>query len=172
MRNTLVHHFIDLHGFWTADRCLAAQDALTTADTRVDQHFEQLRGWAEHTDQVRRLAAEFVRSDVFPDLVVNGIAPDGTVDWPVASIVRILREAARELAVDGWTPIAAAGRCISERHPEQLPAKCGCSSWRQVVHECRLFELRYRDVDGQRAAWYRAREVYRPLRAWRCSSAP
>lgn len=43
-------------------------------------------------------------------------------------------------------------------HAEQLPAKYGCNSWRQVVHDCRLFELRYRDVDGQRAAWYRARE--------------
>ncbi|WP_454752321.1 OST-HTH/LOTUS domain-containing protein [Cupriavidus necator] len=159
LRNTLVHHFIDLHDLWTADGCRAAHDALTAAYTRVDQHFEQLRGWAEHMDQVRRLAAEFAQSDVFHDLVVNGIAPDGTVDWPVAGIVRVLREAAGELAVDGWTPIAAAGRWISERHPEQLPAKYGCSSWRQVVHECRLFELRYRDVDGQRAAWYRAREV-------------
>lgn len=43
-------------------------------------------------------------------------------------------------------------------HAEQLPAKYGCNSWRQVVHDCRLFELRYRDVDGQRP-WYRAREV-------------
>lgn len=33
-------------------------------------------------------AAEFVQSDVFHDLVVNGIAPDGTVDWPAAGIVR------------------------------------------------------------------------------------
>src|SRR5690606_17157327 len=92
-------------------------------------------GWAEHMDQARRLAAEFVQSDVFHDLVVNGIAPDGTVDWPAAGIVRALREAAAQLAVEGWTPIAAAGRWIADRHPEQLPAKYGCSSWRQVVHE-------------------------------------
>ncbi|WP_275540119.1 OST-HTH/LOTUS domain-containing protein [Escherichia coli] len=55
--------------------------------------------------------------------------------------------------------MAAAGRWIADRHPEQLPAKYGCSSWRQVVHECRLFELRYREVEGQRAAWYRPREA-------------
>lgn len=159
LRNTLVHHFIDQHDLWTVDGCHAAHDALTTAYSRIDQHFEQLRGWAEHMDQARRLTAEFVQSDVFHDLVVNGIAPDGTVDWPAAGIVRTLREAAGELAVEGWTPVAAAGRWISERHPEQLPAKYGCSSWRQVVHECRLFELRYREVNGQRAAWYRARET-------------
>ena len=159
LRNTLVHHFIDQHDLWTVGGCRAAHDALTTAYTRIDQHFEQLRGWAEHMDQARRLTAEFVQSDVFHDLVVNGIAPDGTVDWPAAGIVRTLREAARELAVEGWTPVATAGRWISERHPEQLPAKYGCSSWRQVVHECRLFELRYREVEGQRAAWYRPREA-------------
>ncbi len=159
LRNTLVHHFIDQHDLWTVDGCRAAQDELGSAYTRIDQHFEQLRGWAEHMDQARRLAAEFVQSDVFHDLVVNGIAPDGTVDWPAAGIVRALREAAAQLAVEGWTPIAAAGRWIADRHPEQLPAKYGCSSWRQVVHECRLFELRYREVEGQRAAWYRPREA-------------
>ena len=159
LRNSLVHHFIDQHDLWTVDGCRAAQDALTAAYTRIDQHFEQLRGWAEHMDQARRLAAEFVQSDVFHDLVINGIAPDGTVDWPAAGVVRALRDAASELAVDGWTPVAAAGHWISERHPEQLPAKYGCSSWRQVVHESRLFELRYRNVDGQRAAWYKARET-------------
>ncbi|MBW6259656.1 hypothetical protein KZ928_28565, partial [Pseudomonas aeruginosa] len=88
LRNTLVHHFIDQHDLWTVDGCRVAQDELGSAYTRIDQHFEQLRGWAEHMDQARRLAAEFVQSDVFHDLVVNGIAPDGTVDWPAAGIGR------------------------------------------------------------------------------------
>jgi hypothetical protein len=30
-----------------------------------------------------------------------------------------------------------------------------------VLHESRLFELRYRDVDGQRAAWYERRVTFR-----------
>lgn len=158
LRNNLVHHFIDHHDLWSLDGCRGAQDALVAAYSRIDQHFEQLRGWAEHVDQARRLTAEFVQSDAFHDLVVNGIAPDGVVDWPAAGIVRALREATGELAVDGWAPVALAGRWIAERHPDQLPAKYGCSSWRQVVHESRLFELRYREVDGQRAAWYRAKQ--------------
>ena len=69
------------------------------------------------------------------------------------------RRHAAQLAVEGWTLIAAVGRWVADRHPEQLSAKYGCSSWRQVVHECRLFELRYREVEGQRAAWYRPREA-------------
>ena len=159
LRNNLVHHFIDQHDLWSLDGCRGANDALLAAYSRIDEHFEQLRGWAEHMDQARRLTAEFVQSDAFHDRVANGIAPDGTVDWPAAGIVRVLREAAGELAVDGWTPIASAGRWITERHPEQLPGKYGCSSWRQVVHESRLFELRYRDVDGRRAAWYRPKDA-------------
>jgi len=159
LRNNLVHHFIDQHDLWSLDGCRGAQESLVAAYSRVDQHFEQLRGWAEHMDQARRLAAEFAQSDAFRDLVINGIAPDGSVDWPAAGIVRALREAADQLAVDEWTPVTTAGRWIAERHPDQLPAKYGCSSWRQVVHESRLFELRYREVNGQRAAWYRRKKT-------------
>ncbi|WP_349681082.1 OST-HTH/LOTUS domain-containing protein [Thiocapsa sp. UBA6158] len=89
--------------------------------------------------------------------MLNGIAPDGTVLWPAAGIVRALRDAASELAVDGWTPVTAAGCWITERSPEQQPNKYGRASWRQLLHDSRLFELRYRDVHGQRAAWYRVR---------------
>ncbi|QVL50990.1 MAG: OST-HTH/LOTUS domain-containing protein [Thiocapsa sp.] len=106
-------------------------------------------------DQARRLAAEFAQSDAFYDIMFNGIFPDGTVNWPAAGIVRALREAANELAVDGWTPVAAAERWIMERSPEQQPNKYRCTSWRQALHESRLFELRYRVVGGERAAWYR-----------------
>lgn len=157
LRNNLVHHFIEQHDLWSLDGCHSAQDALASAYNRVDQRYEQLRGWAEHMDQARRLAAEFVQSNTFRDLVVNGIAPDGSVDWSAAGIVRALREAATDLAVEGWTPVAMAGRWIAEKQPEQLPAKYGCSSWRQVVHESHLFDLRYREVNGQRAAWYRVK---------------
>ncbi|MBK5962938.1 hypothetical protein CCR95_02230 [Thiocystis minor] len=157
LRNNLVHHFIDQHDLWSTDGCLTARDALVAAYERIDKSYEQLRGWAEHMDEVRRQAAEFAQSDAFYDFMVNGIFPDGTVNWPAAGIVRVLREAANVLAVDGWTPVAAAGRWITERSPEQMPTKYGCASWRQVLHESRLFELLYRNVDGQRAACYRVR---------------
>jgi hypothetical protein len=156
LRNNLDHHFIDQHDLWSTSGCRTAHEALVAADARFDRHIEQLLGWAEHMDQARHLAAKFIQSDVFRDLVINGIAPDGTVDWPAAGIVRALREAANELAVDGWTPVTAAGRWITERSPEQQPNKYGCASWRQVLHESRLFQLRYRDLDGRRAACYRA----------------
>lgn len=162
LRNNLVHHFIDQHDLWTTDGCRKAQDALLTSYTLLGQYFEQLRGWAEHMQQTRKLAAEFVNSDTFRNLIVNSTAPDGTVHWASSGIVHALREAAHELTVDGWTPVASAGQWISQRTPDEQPSRYGCSSWRQVVHESQLFELRYREVNGRRAAWYRARPVQSP----------
>jgi hypothetical protein len=155
LRNNLVHHFLDQHDLRSLDGCRGAQESLVAAYSRIDQHFEQLRGWAESMVRVRRLAAEVIQSDAFFDRAFDGIALDGSVCWPAAGIVCALREAADQLAVGEWTPVATAGRWIAERYPDQLPAKYGCSSWRQAVHESRLFELQYREMNGQRAAWYR-----------------
>lgn len=161
LRNNLVHHFIDQHDLWTLGGCREAHEALAAAYARIDQHFERLRGWAEHMDQARRLAAEFVQPDTFRDLVIHDIAPADSVDWPAAGIVRALREASVELAEAGHplpaqddgshngipssslpgTAVPVGGRCLHESR----------------LFEPRLFELSYRDVDGQRAAWYRAR---------------
>ena len=157
LRNNLVHHFIDQHDLWSTDGCLTARAALVAAYERIDKHFERLRGWAAHMDEAWGKTVEFIDSDAGRNFMINGILPNGTVIWSAAGIVRCLREAANELAVDGWTPVAAAGRWIMERSPEQEPTKYGCASWRQVLHESRLFELRYRDMNGQRAACYRFR---------------
>lgn len=108
--------------------------------------------------EARRALAEVVQSDAFRDSMLNGINPDGTVFWPGSAIVRALQEAASELAVEGWTTVAEAGRWIAERYPEQQPAKYGCSSWRQIVHESRFFELRYFEVGGRRFARYREKD--------------
>ncbi|AVP98351.1 hypothetical protein C7S18_14650 [Ahniella affigens] len=155
LRNNLVHHFIDQHNIWTAEGCLSAQDALAAAYNQIDERFEQLREWAKHMDSARSLTVALLESDAIQDLIINGIAPDGSVDWPASGIVSALREATSSLAVDGWTLVKLAEQWVTERYPDQCPSKYGCTSWRQVVHESRVFELRYREVKGQRAAWYR-----------------
>lgn len=155
LRNSLVHHFIDQHDLWNLDGCRNAQDALVAAYSRIDQHLGRLREWAEDMARAKRLTFEWLQSDEVREILVNGISRDGTVDWPDAGIVRALREAAGELAVDGWAPVARAAKWITERYPEQLPATYGCSSWRQVVHQSRVFELRRFQMDGERSAFYR-----------------
>lgn len=155
LRNNLVHHFIDQHDLWSLEGCHSAQDVLVAASNNIGHHFEQLQDWAEEMQKVKQQGAAFMQSAEGRAFIFDGIAPDGTVHWPNAGIVRALRRAALELAIDGWTCLAAASRRILEEEPEQSPAKYGCSSWRQVVHESRIFELRYFEMDGRRSALYR-----------------
>ncbi len=157
LRNSLVHHFIDLHDLWTIDGCLQAQNALSRSYAEIDRHFEQLVTFAGHMDEASKAAAELMQSPQFLDMVVNGIAPDGQVHWPATGIVGALREAFRERSIDGWVNLDAAARWVSEHHPQQTPQKYGCSRWRHVIHESGQFELRRFTHNGQFGAWYRER---------------
>ncbi|MCP5389825.1 MAG: hypothetical protein H6915_08670 [Novosphingobium sp.] len=159
LRNDLVHHFLDQHDVWSPDGCRAAQEALVAAYDRIFLHHQELQTWGRILNEARRQHAEILGSDESREFIVYGIAPDGTVHWQLAGIVRALKEAASELTVEGWTSVEAAGQWIAERYPEVLPAKYGCRSWRQVIHESGLFDLCYMDRGGQRAAWYRLKQV-------------
>lgn len=158
LRNNLVHHFIDEHDLWSLNGCQGASDSLAEAYNRIDQHFEQLREWAEDMSRLRRAMADIFQQDGFREMVINGINQDGTVYWPAAGIVYALRAAARELAIDGWTSVNKASEWVAERQPDQTIKKYGCSSWRQVVHESRLFDLKYFEAKGLRTAMYREKD--------------
>lgn len=109
LRNSLVHHFIEEHGLLELGGCRGAHEALLAAYSRIDQHFEQLRGWAEHMEQSRRLADAFVRSNEFRDLSHQWQCPGRQGGWVCRRHrTRSLREAAKELAVDGWASITEA----------------------------------------------------------------
>jgi len=160
LRNALVHHFIETFNVWTVDGCARAAEHLTESYGRIDTHFEQLRQWAVSMDNAKALHASFMQSAEFQDFLVNGIAPDGMVDWPRAGVVACLREASTLLGVDGWAKLDAAVEYISTKHPEQTPEKYACRSWPQVLNESRVFDTQYRDVPGKpRAAWYRERPL-------------
>jgi hypothetical protein len=73
--------------------------------------------------------AAFVKSGVFEDAVANGIAPDGTFEWPNSGIIRVLRAALGVRSVDGWGHLHEARAWIEEHNPEQTPQKYGCRSW-------------------------------------------
>lgn len=158
LRNDLVHHFIDLYDLWSDAGCVSACVYLRDCYTRIDRHFVELRAWTQHMVKAHTLMAAFAQSSAFHDLVANGIAPDGTVDWANAGIKRVLHEAAYALAIDGWTQLDQATAWIEAHHPDQLPAKYGCRTWAQVLHESRRFDLQYRlDASGHRIAWFKPR---------------
>lgn len=162
LRNDLVHHLIEKFDVWTTEGCVAAKEHLAQSYSTIDVRFEELRGWAETADNARAMSASFMQSDVYQDLVVNGIAPDGSVEWSAAGIVRVLREALSALQVDGWSPLDAAVTWIAQHHPDQTPAKYRCSSWGHVLSESGVFQLQYRQGDdGRKMGWYRLRPTSR-----------
>lgn len=158
LRNNLVHHFIDQHDISSTDGCRSAQETLISAYTLIDQHFVQLRQWVEEMMQTRQAMFDALQSEEVIDFFVNGISSNGKVNWDGSGIVCALREAFDALVVDEWASVTEAGRWITKRYPEQRPAKYECASWRQVVHETHIFELRYFEMDGKRTAYYREKE--------------
>lgn len=155
LRNNLVHHFVERHDLRTMEGCKRAQEALLDAEICIERELEQVRVWVEDMAQGMRVLIEHLQSKEFKDWFVNGIAPDGLVDWYSAGIVRELLKAAGELSSDGWTSVDAAANWITQHCPEQQPSKYGCRRWREVIHMSGRLELRYRDIDGRRTAWYR-----------------
>lgn len=106
LRNELVHHFLQRFNIWEPQGCRAADAYLDASYETIDGHYLTLRGWAQGMDEARTAMASFMRAAAFQDLLFNGIAPDGTVDWPASGVVRCLREAQIRFATEGW-----ASRC-------------------------------------------------------------
>lgn len=142
VRNELVHHFLQRFNIWESQGCVAADAYLDASYETIDGHYLTLRGWAQGMDEAGAAMAAFMNTAAFEGLFVNGIAPDGTVDWPVSGAVRCLREAETRFATEGWTLLDTATLWIRAQHPDQHPQRYGCSSWRQVIHESRQFEIR------------------------------
>lgn len=158
VRNDLVHHFIERFDLWSDDGCGAAIEHLTQSFDSIDRYYLELRDWAQGMDNARAMSASFAQSDTFQDLVVNGIAPDGSFDWPFTGIVSVLREGVQQFGVEGWASLEAVRTWAAEHHPEQSPGKYSRRTWPQVLHESSLFDLQYRvDEAGKKVAWFRER---------------
>lgn len=161
LRNDLVHHLIERFNVWTLEGCREAVAHLDAAYLQIDAHYASLTAWAKSMQEAHALTAAFFASKAWEDFYVHGIAPEGAVDWPRATVVELLREAAVDKARDGWTNLADAIAFIGARHSDHTPKRYGCSSWRQVLHESKLFDVRRdkaMDV-APGATWYRCRKV-------------
>jgi hypothetical protein len=160
LRNELVHHFLPRFNLLQPQGCMAAADYLDASYQTIDGHYQTLLGWWNGMQEARKLMATYVNSAAFEDLLLNGIAPDGTVHWPASGAVRCLREGEARFAIDGWTRLNTATTWIHTQYPEQHPQRYGCGSWRQIIHESRQFEIRKRVNTEQigREVWYRSRQ--------------
>ena len=68
LRNDLV---LDKFDLWSPEGCLAASSHFSECYSRIDEHYEQLRGWAKSMDNARATGASFGRSPIFTDLVIK-----------------------------------------------------------------------------------------------------
>ncbi len=158
LRNELVHHLIEKFDIGSDEGCKSAIEHLVSSYERIDKHFGELREWVQSMEQAREAMAALAQSDAFHNLMVNGIAPDGTIKWPYAGIVSVLREGIAFAEADGWALLDVVRDWAGENHPEQTPEMYSCQSWPQVIHESKQFELNYRaDVTGKKSAWIRER---------------
>ena len=101
--------------------------------------------------------AVLAQSKEFSNLVIDGIAPDGTVDWTSAGLTRVLRESHERLAVDGWTCLDSIKDWLAQAHKDQVPERYGCRSWPHTLHASRQFDLVYRVQGDQKVGWFRPR---------------
>lgn len=159
LRNNLVHHLIQQHDLRTMEGCKSALNFLHESESRIEREVEQVQVWVVDIKQGLDEYIEHLQSKEFEAWLIDGIAPDGSVDWDRAGIVRELLKAAGELSSDGWAPLDAAAYWIAHRCPEQQPARYGCRSWPEVIDRSRRFELRYREIEGKRVACYRPRNI-------------
>lgn len=153
LRNSLVHNFLDEHDLCSEASCLRAMEALTAALDRVNRAYSDLRGWAAEMEQSGKAMAEILASPEVRNWIAGGRPP-----WNATMIVRALLNAHTELASGDWASVEAASEWVTTHHPDERPERYGCRSWRQVIHDSRLFELQVRKVDGRRRAWYRPRD--------------
>ena len=158
MRNELVHHLIERFDLWTSDGCAAAIGHLGGCYERIDRQHRDLADWAKHISEARAMMASFAQTDVFYDMVVSGIAPDGSFEMPATGTVSVLRQAASRLSEQGWARLDQAVAWIESEEPGQIPGKYGCRTRPQVLAESRLFDLEYRvGEDRRKVAWFRER---------------
>jgi hypothetical protein len=146
LRNELVHHFIDKFDLNSDEGCAEAESFLECSYRTIDEQFTLLSGWSRAMVKAQTKMASLLSEPLFLNFI-DGISPNGTVDWPRAGIVQGLRDAEEHLAVNGWTELNAAIAWVSENSPEQTPQRFNCDSWLQVMHESHQFELRWQSFD-------------------------
>lgn len=157
LRNELAHHFLEKYDIWSETGCLAADAYLDECFKLIDSSHHEMMQWAQRNTESKKIMADFMSSPEFVDLFVHGILPENAgVNWGTSTIVNLLQDAENALSREGWTPLSEAIVYIRNREPEHTPSRYGCSSWRHVLHECDLFDIRKERAEGlPTETWYR-----------------
>ncbi|MBD9576092.1 hypothetical protein IB260_12290 [Pseudomonas sp. PDM23] len=159
LRNELVHHFTERFNLQSYEDCQKALSYLDTTHAAIDKQHQELRGWVETANRATKAIKELMQAPGFDDLLVFGIVDGQPHNWPQTVVVQYLKKIEQAFAVDGWTCLAEAIKTLEENWPEHTPKKYGCSSWRHLIHESRLFDLQRRRQHGSETGqiWFRSK---------------
>lgn len=161
IRNELVHHFLEHFDLSTESGCSSAICHLDELLVPIEKRFAELNEWVEGFRKTRRALADLVATQEFKNWFMYGATPGGEVDWPNSRVVDELCLVERQFQEDGWTRLSRAIGFLRTRWPELSPKIYGCSSWRHVIHESKLFEIQKR-VDpetGIGQVWFRSKST-------------
>ena len=161
LRNEIVHHLLDKFNLEEASSCQAALAYLDESYEAIDEHFIRLKGWASSMNTAREASIAFMQSNAYLDFLVNGVNPDGTVDWPASGVVNALRTTEAACATNGWTLLDSAIAWLRTDHADQTPAKYQCKTWKQVLKRSNQFEIRAAvdSVSNRGQTWFRSSEL-------------
>lgn len=158
-RNDSVHHLAELFPLKTFEGCRDALAFVESLEAKLKSAWEELSAWADAREKAAQVYAEFMRSPQFNDYLLDGILPDGSVQWEVAGIVRALRQAAASRAEDDWMRLEDGIAWIRRESPTQTPSRYRCATYRQAIHESRAFDVkREPGPDGALVFMYRPKQ--------------
>lgn len=153
LRNELVHHFLERFNVWTIEGGDAADVYLDESYATIDRHYQTLRYWADGMDSARNSLSQFMLSPEGQIAFLHSLQPQpAAIDWPHNKIASLLHAAEETLNEHGWTLLAKAIDAMRWIDPEETPKRYGFSSWRKVIHESRLFEIRKTRAPGPRGS--------------------
>lgn len=160
LRNDLVHHFVEGQDLMSEEGCIAADMYLIDCYAEIDRHLVSLQGWAASMDEAKQSMAAFIASSEYKDFLKAQLLPANSQrEAALPGLIELLRQAEVDQANDGWTALNAAIALLRQAAPEETPRKYTFGSWRQVLHDARVFEVRRGPVEpgGAIETWYRSR---------------
>lgn len=142
IRNELVHHLLERFNLKEIAGCDDAVRHLANVQQVVARNFARLKEWDTARRSATQQAVKFMQSDEFGSMLSYGIFPGLPIVWRDTTAVHLLKHAEMELADDGWTDLGKAISMIQKKRPDLRPGIYHCKTWRQLLKESELFELR------------------------------
>lgn len=160
LRNDLVHHFVEGQDLMSVEGCMAADMYLESSYDEIDRHLVSLRDWATSMNDAKQAIASFLASPEYRERLRAELFPSDTQrETALPGLIALLRRAEAEHMKDGWTALNHAIAFVSEVAPGETPKKHTFGSWRHVLREARVFEVRRGPAPTGAAmeTWYRSR---------------